>query len=74
MTDRGQNFSVTDEYRLSSGRVMARKKTGLTPKNQRLMAKTIRRAIGIGLIPSSYQHPMLAAESDMVPRSSRSRY
>jgi small subunit ribosomal protein S18 len=50
---------------------MARKKTGLSPKNQRLMAKTIRRAIGIGLIPSSYQHPMLTAEADMVPRNAK---
>ncbi len=60
-----------DEYRLLSGRVMARKKTGLSPKNQRLMAKTIRRAIGIGLIPSSYQHPMLTAEAGMVPRNTK---
>jgi small subunit ribosomal protein S18 len=50
---------------------MARKYTGLTPKNQRLMAKTIRRAVSLGLVPSSYQHPMILAETDMVPRSTK---
>jgi small subunit ribosomal protein S18 len=43
----------------STGRIRPRTQTGLTRKNQRDMAKAIRRAIGIGLIPATYKHPQL---------------
>lgn len=33
--------------------------TGLSPVNQRKMAKAIRRAIGLGLHPSVHRHPEL---------------
>lgn len=33
--------------------------TGLRPVNQRRVAKAIRRAIGIGLMPSVHKHPEL---------------
>jgi small subunit ribosomal protein S18 len=36
---------------------MHSKDTGLRPVNQRRIAKAIRRAVGIGLIPSVHKHP-----------------
>jgi small subunit ribosomal protein S18 len=41
----------------ASGRIKHHKETRLKPKNQRKMAKAIRRAVGIGLIPSVHYHP-----------------
>jgi small subunit ribosomal protein S18 len=39
------------------GRIKHSLETGLRPVNQRKMAKTIRRAIGMGLHPSVHRHP-----------------
>lgn len=39
------------------GRIKHSLNTGLRPKNQRKMAKAIRRAIGMGLHPSVHRHP-----------------
>lgn len=36
---------------------MHNKFTGLRPVNQRKMAKAIRRAIGMGIHPSTHRHP-----------------
>jgi small subunit ribosomal protein S18 len=52
-----QNFSIMSEYMTSMGRIKHISETGLRPVNQRKMAKAIRRAIGIGLIPSTHAHP-----------------
>ncbi len=43
----------------SMGRIQSSEQTGLRPVNQRKMAKTIRRAIGMGLHPSVHRHPEL---------------
>jgi small subunit ribosomal protein S18 len=45
------------EYMTQMGRIKHISETGLRPVNQRKMAKAIRRAIGIGLIPSTHAHP-----------------
>lgn len=45
------------EYMTEMGRIKPRSVTGLRPVNQRRMAKAIRRAVGLGLMPSVYQHP-----------------
>jgi small subunit ribosomal protein S18 len=46
------------------GRIRHRKETGLRPVNQRRIAKAIRRAVGMGLMPSVHKHPeMLEAEA-----------
>jgi ribosomal protein S18 len=50
------------EYVTDFGRIKHSRDTGLRPKNQRAMAKAVRRAIGIGLIPSVYKHPELLEE------------
>lgn len=41
----------------SAGRIKHRSVTGLSNTNQRKLSKAIRRAVGIGLLPSVYRHP-----------------
>ena len=45
------------EYMTPMGRIKHSSETGLRPVNQRKIAKAIRRAIGIGLLPSVHRHP-----------------
>ncbi|GAB7360435.1 hypothetical protein MBLNU230_g8389t1 [Neophaeotheca triangularis] len=52
-----RNFSVMSEYVTEMGRLKRRNETGLRPVNQRRMAKAVRRAVGIGLMPSVHRHP-----------------
>lgn len=47
------------EYMTEMGRIKHSKDTGLRPKNQRKIAKAIRRAIGLGLMPSVHRHPLV---------------
>lgn len=63
LTDLVQNFSIMSEYMTPMGRIRHRSQTGLRAVNQRKLAKAIRRAIGIGIMPSVHRHPeILAAE------------
>lgn len=57
-----QNIAMMAGFVTDLGRIKSRKITGLRPRNQRRMAKAVRRAIGIGLIPSAYRHPELMEE------------
>jgi len=52
-----KNFSIMSEYMTDMGRIRHNTDTGLRPVNQRRMAKAVRRAIGLGLMPSVYRHP-----------------
>lgn len=52
-----RNFSVMSEYVTEMGRLRHRTETGLRPVNQRRMAKAVRRAVGIGLMPTVHRHP-----------------
>lgn len=45
------------EYMAPIGKIKHRRETGLRPVNQRRIAKAIRRAVGMGLIPSVHPHP-----------------
>jgi ribosomal protein S18 len=54
-----QNFSIMSEYVTEMGKIKHSRETGLRPRNQRKMAKAVRRAIGLGLIPSVYRHPQV---------------
>jgi len=47
------------EYMTPMGRIMHSSQTGLRPPNQRKIAKAIRRAIGMGMMPSVHRHPEL---------------
>ncbi|KAK3708982.1 hypothetical protein LTR37_011146 [Vermiconidia calcicola] len=52
-----KNFSIMSEYMTDMGRIKHRRETSLRPVNQRRMAKAIRRAIGVGLMPGVHRHP-----------------
>jgi small subunit ribosomal protein S18 len=54
-----QNFSMISEYMTTFGQIKHHSQTGLRPKNQRKMAKAIRRVIGMGIHPSVHHHPEL---------------
>ncbi|KAI4633684.1 uncharacterized protein J4E87_000848 [Alternaria ethzedia] len=58
-----KNFTMMSEYMTEMGRVKHSKDTGLRPKNQRKVAKAIRRAIGLGLMPSVHRHPLVLKKS-----------
>ena len=48
------------------GRIKHGNETGLRPVNQRRMAKAIRRAMGIGLVPGVHRHPeILSREKEL---------
>lgn len=56
---------MMSEYMTEMGRIKHNRDTGLRPVNQRKMAKAVRRAIGLGLMPSVHRHPeILAAEAN----------
>lgn len=48
---------MMSEYMTEMGRIKHSRDTGLRPVNQRRMAKAIRRAIGLGLMPAVHRHP-----------------
>jgi len=52
-----KNFAMMSEYMTDMGRIKSAGDTGLRPKNQRKIAKAVRRAIGLGLMPSVHRHP-----------------
>ncbi|KAF2664771.1 hypothetical protein BT63DRAFT_460262 [Microthyrium microscopicum] len=62
-----KNFAVLTEFTTETGRIKHRKETGLKQGTQRKLAKAIRRAVGIGLIPSVHHHPMMIGRSAGLP-------
>lgn len=52
-----QNFSMIAQYTTRAGFIKHSSETGLRAKNQRKMAKAIRRMIGMGMYPSVHHHP-----------------
>jgi len=52
-----KNFALLSQFVTETGRIKSAKDTGLRPVNQRKLAKAIRRAVGLGLMPSVYKHP-----------------
>ncbi|GME39778.1 Ribosomal protein S18 [Neofusicoccum parvum] len=63
-----KNFSIMSEYMTELGRIKHSKVTGLRPQNHRKLAKAIRRAIGIGIMPSVHIHPELIKTSHGAPQ------
>lgn len=60
---------MMSEYMTEQGRIKHSNRTGLRPVNQRKVAKAIRRAIGMGIHPSTHHHPeILYSESNTGPR------
>ncbi|KAF2477778.1 ribosomal protein S18 [Lindgomyces ingoldianus] len=58
-----KNFTMMSEYMTEMGRIKHSNQTGLRPVNQRKIAKAIRRAIGLGLMPSVHRHPLVLKKS-----------
>ncbi|KAF2753822.1 putative 37S ribosomal protein S18 [Pseudovirgaria hyperparasitica] len=54
-----KNYSVMSEFMLESGGIMHNNATHLRPVNQRKLAKALRRAQGLGLMPSIHRHPLI---------------
>ncbi|RMZ81713.1 hypothetical protein DV737_g2416, partial [Chaetothyriales sp. CBS 132003] len=52
-----KNFSVMSDFVSEMGRIRPGRETGLRPVNQRKIAKAVRRAIALGLMPSVHKHP-----------------
>lgn len=52
-----QNFAMVSEFMSPQGRILHNRVTGLRPVNQRKIAKAVRRAIGMGIHPSTHKHP-----------------
>ena len=50
---------MLSEFVSESGNIKHSEKTKLRPKNQRKMAKAIRRAVGMGIMSSVHAHPMI---------------
>lgn len=61
-----KNFTLMSEYMTEMGRIKHSRETGLRPKNQRKVAKAIRRAIGLGLMPSVHRHPLVLRKSSPI--------
>ncbi|CAF9914778.1 MAG: hypothetical protein GOMPHAMPRED_008262 [Gomphillus americanus] len=55
--DAYKNPVLLAEFMTSGGKIKHPSETGLRPVNQRKLAKTIRRAIGMGIMPSCHVHP-----------------
>jgi len=60
-----KNFSLLGQYVTSMGRIMHSRDTGLRPVNQRKIAKAIRRAVGIGFLPSTHRHPEVISRQEI---------
>ncbi|CAG8682354.1 6872_t:CDS:2, partial [Acaulospora morrowiae] len=50
-----KNFSLLSNFVSDMGKILPRRQTGLTAKNQRKLAKAIKRARSFGLLPSTYR-------------------
>lgn len=69
------NFNMmSSEFVSSMGRLKGRRETGLRGVNQRRVSRAVRRAVGMGLVPSVHRHPeMLEREKgEMARRRSNS--
>ncbi|MCJ1255670.1 hypothetical protein MMC24_003487 [Lignoscripta atroalba] len=55
--DQWKNYSIMSEYMTSMGRIRHSRDTGLRKVNQRRIAKAIKRAVGMGFMPSVHKHP-----------------
>ena len=52
-----KNPVLLAEFVTSMGRIRGRRETGLRAVNQRRLAKAVRRAVGMGFLPSVHYHP-----------------
>ncbi|KAI4172158.1 MAG: hypothetical protein LQ343_003718 [Gyalolechia ehrenbergii] len=67
-----KNFAMMTEFVSSMGRIKHRRETGLRGVNQRRVARAVRRAVGMGLLPSVHKHPEMLEKEAMQLTQSRS--
>ncbi|KAI4103997.1 MAG: hypothetical protein L6R37_003559 [Teloschistes peruensis] len=60
--DEFKNPSIMAEYVSAMGRLRHRRETGLRGVNQRRISKAVRRAVGMGFLPSVHRHPEILEE------------
>lgn len=60
-----KNFAMMGEFVTSMGRIKHRRETGLRGVNQRRAARAVRRAVGMGLLPSVHKHPEMLEKEAM---------
>lgn len=54
-----KNAAIMSQLVSPFGRILSRRQTGLSAKNQRRVAKAVKRARGCGLMPTVHKHPMV---------------
>jgi small subunit ribosomal protein S18 len=69
-----QNFSMISEYMTPFGQIKHSDNTSLRPRNQRKMAKAIRRVIGMGIHPSVHRHPEILRHELQTNQTFKLRY
>lgn len=57
-----KNFKMMGEFVTEMGRIRHARDTGFRQVNQRRMARAVRRAHGLGLLPTVHKHPELLEE------------
>jgi small subunit ribosomal protein S18 len=60
---------MMSEFMTSMGRIIHPRDTGLRRVNQRRIAKAIKRAIGMGWMPSVHKHPEMLRREEAKKRS-----
>lgn len=65
--DQYKSYNLLGEYITDLGRIRPREQTGLSAKNQRALAKSVRRARALSLLPSTSKHPLKDASSARMP-------
>jgi len=68
-----KNFAMLGEYVSEMGRIRHGRETGLRGVNQRRVARAVRRAVGIGIMPSVHRHPELMEERMLIRGNKRTR-
>lgn len=59
-----KNFKMMSEFVTEMGRIRHSRDTGFRAVNQRKMARAVRRAHGLGLLPTSHRHPELQRQRE----------
>lgn len=68
-----KNFGLLGEFVTDMGRIRPRAENGLSARNQRKVARAVRRSVGMGLMPSVSRHPEVL-ERELVKRNSNTFY
>jgi small subunit ribosomal protein S18 len=68
-----KNFGFIGEFVTEMGRIRHGRETGLRGVNQRRVAKAVRRAVGVGIMPSVHRHPEMHETRMLMRGNARTR-